>query len=135
MAEPESEKKQSRTPEEIQADIAETRDRLADNIAQLKAETKPAAIADKAKATVTGVFVDHSTGAVRVERVAAVVGVVVGLIVIRRGLKSRAHRKEIERLREVVWVPVPRHGLKPEYTSIAREAKELTPPIAALTAG
>lgn len=133
MAESETDKKKSRTPEEIQADIEETRDRLARNIEQLKAETKPAALADKAKQTVTGVFVDHDSGAVRVERVAAVVAVVVGLIVIRRGLKARAHRKEIERLREVVWVPVPRHGLKAEYTSIAREAKELTPPVAALT--
>ncbi len=87
-----------------------TRQRLADNLEQLKAETTPQALAAKAKAKVTGVFVDPATGEIRRERVAAVVGVVVGVIVVRKGLKSRARRRELKRLSEVVWVPVAKAG-------------------------
>jgi hypothetical protein len=60
----------------------------------------------------------------------------VGLYLVRRGLKARAHRKELERLSKVVWVPVPRQGLRREYRGIARDAAELsdTPAMAQLTA-
>lgn len=125
MSDTESNKK--RSTEDIQAEIEETRQRLAENLEQLKAETAPKALLDKAKAGVTGVFVDHETGELRRERVAAVVGGVVALIVIRRGLKSRAHRKELARLAEVVWVPVPRSSVNPEYAGMARTARELGP--------
>lgn len=117
----------TRTPEEIQAEIEETRARLVENLDQLKAETTPSALFDKAKIAVTGVFVDHSTGQVRTERVVAVAGGVVALLLVRRGLKARAHRKEIARLKEVVWVPVPRSSVNPEYAGMARTAKELGP--------
>lgn len=122
-----SESNQKRSAEDIQAEIEETRRRLADNLEQLKAETAPKALLDKAKARVTGVFVDHETGELRKERVAAVVGGVVALIVIRRGFKARAHRKELERLSQVVWVPVPRTSVNPEYAGMARTARELAP--------
>lgn len=123
-----------RTPEQIQAEIEETRARLAENLDQLKAETAPRALLDKAKAKVQGVFVDPETGEVRRERVAAVVGGVVAIVLVRRGLKARAHRREVERLKQVVWVPVPRSSVNPEYAAMARTARELGPvaPLAAL---
>ena len=104
-----------------------TRQRLADNLEQLKAETTPQALAAKAKAKVTGVFVDPATGEIRRERVAAVVGVVVGVIGVRKGLRSRARRRELKRLSEVVWVPVPRASVNSEYAVMARDARELAP--------
>lgn len=121
--------KKTRSAEELQAEIEETRERLAANLEQLKAETKPKVLLDKAKAGVTGVFVDHETGELRRERVAAVVGGVVALIVLRRGLKARAHRKELERLSMVVWVPVPKSSVNPEYAAMARSARELGPAV------
>lgn len=122
-----TESSKPRSQEDIQAEIEETRQRLAENLEQLKAETKPSALMDKAKASVTGVFVDQGTGELRRERVAAVVGGVVALLLIRKGLKSRSHRKEIKRLSEVVWVPVPRSSINPEYAMVARSARELGP--------
>lgn len=126
MAETPSSKK--RSPEEIQADIEETRQRLADNLDQLKAETTPQALLDKAKRGVSGVFIDHATGELRKERVAAVVGGVVALILVRKGVKARARRRELARLKEVVWVPVPRSSVNPVYASMSRTAVELAPP-------
>ncbi len=125
MAETPASKK--RSPEEIQAEIEETRQRLAENLDQLKAETTPQALLDRAKTAVTGVFVDNSTGELRKERIAAVVGGVVAIIVVRKGLKARAHRRELERLKEVVWVPVPRSSVNPAYAAMSRTAAELAP--------
>lgn len=125
MAETPASKK--RSPEEIQAEIEETRQRLAENLDQLKAETTPQALFDKAKNTVKGVFVDPATGELRKERVAAVVGGVVAIVVVRKGLKARAHRRELARLKEVVWVPVPRSSVNPAYAAMSRTAAELGP--------
>ncbi|MFN8126416.1 MAG: DUF3618 domain-containing protein [Candidatus Nanopelagicales bacterium] len=120
-----NETSKSRTPEEIAADMEATRQRLAENLEQLKAETTPQALAAKARAKVTGVFVDPATGEVRRERVAAVVGVVVGVVILRKGIKARARRRELKRLSQVVWVPVPRASVNPEYAAMARDAREL----------
>lgn len=117
---------QRRTPEEIQADIDQTRERLARNLDQLKTQTHPQVLIRQAKARLAGLMLDPQTGELRVERVVTVVGVVVGVVVVRKGIAARAHRKELRRLGEVVWVPVPRVGLSQEYLGIARDAKELT---------
>jgi hypothetical protein len=121
------EKPPARSTAEIQSEIEETRQRLADNLSQLKAETTPKALFDKAKDSVTGVFVDHGTGEIRVERVAAVVAGVVGLIIIRKGFKARARKRELRRLAEVVWVPVPKSSVSSEFAPVARTAAELAP--------
>ena len=53
--------------------------------------------------------------------------VVFAILVLRRGFKARGHRKELERLSQVVWVPVPRTSVNPEYAGMARTARELAP--------
>lgn len=123
-----SEKKKARSAEEIQSEIEETRQRLTRNISQLRDETKPQVLVGRAKRAVTDVFIDHETGMIRVERVAAVAGVVVGLLVVRRGFKARSRRREIERLSAVVWVPVPKSSVSREFAGTARTAAELAPP-------
>ena len=116
-----------RSKAQIQSDMAETRERLVANINRLKAETAPPVLIAKVKAKVAGVFINVETGEVRRERVAAVAVTVVGLVVVRRGLKARSRRRELERLREVVWVPVPRSAVTPEVARVARTAAELAP--------
>jgi ElaB/YqjD/DUF883 family membrane-anchored ribosome-binding protein len=111
---------------EIQSDIEETRARLMGNIEQLKAEASPKALGGKAQAKVKAVFVNED-GSVKTERVAAVAGVVVGLLLLRRGAKARSRRKELQRLSQVVWVPVPRSAVNPEIAGLARNARELAP--------
>lgn len=126
-----------RSVEEIQSDLDKTRSRLAGNIEQLKAETKPQALGQRAQnkvkeigataqAKVQQVMLKED-GSVRTERVVAIGGGVVALLLIRRGFKARAHRKELERLAQVVWVPVPRSAVNPEYALMARNARELSP--------
>lgn len=132
----ESQSKQTRSAEEIQADMEETRQRLADNLAQLKSETTPQALAQRAGNAAKGLVFDHETGEWRRERIIAIGGVVVGLLLVRRGLKRRAHRKHLQRLSEVVWVPVPRASVNPEYAYLARSATEVSPePLAVQAAG
>ncbi|MDZ7577158.1 MAG: DUF3618 domain-containing protein [Candidatus Nanopelagicales bacterium] len=116
-----------RSPEEIQAEIEQTRDRLAANLRRLKAEVSPKALAERVKAAAVGCFIDARTGQVRVERVVGVSLTVVGIVVIRHSLRSLARRRELERLREVVWVPVPKFALSPELLAVARDAAELAP--------
>lgn len=123
----ESQSKRARSAEDIQAEIEATRQRLADNLAQLKTETTPQALAQRAGHAAKGLVFDHETGEWRRERIIAIGGVVVGLLLVRKGLRRRAHRRELERLREVVWVPVPRASVNPEYAAMARTATEVAP--------
>jgi len=111
---------------EIQSDIEQTRARLVGNLEQLKAEASPKALSGKAQAKAKSVFLNED-GSVKTERVAAVAGVVVGLLLVRRGVKARSRRKEIARLSQVVWVPVPRSAVNPEVAALARNARELAP--------
>lgn len=117
---------QPRNMAEIQSDLDETRQRLVGNLQALKEETSPKALASKAGVAIKGTFVAED-GSLRVERVAAAAGVVVGLIIVRRGLKSRAHKRQLKQLSAVVWVPVPRESVNPEIAPFARNAKELAP--------
>jgi hypothetical protein len=116
-----------RSKAQIQSDMAETRERLVTNINRLKTETAPPVIRAKVKAKVAGVFIDLQTGEVRIERVIAVAVGVLSLVAVRRGFKVRGRRRELGRLREVVWVPVPRSVVSPEVARVAREAAELAP--------
>ena len=120
-------KSRSRSTDDIMADIDDTRDRLVANLTQLREETQPKALAQRAKAAVIGVFVDQKTGELRTERVAIVAGSVVGLVVLRKGIRARAQKRQIKRLSEVVWVPVPKSSVSPEMAPLARSAIELGP--------
>jgi hypothetical protein len=129
----------TRNPDEIQADIEAARTRLIGNLDQLKARTNPKNVASDASRKVKGVFVDAS-GELRRERIAAAAGGVLMLLLARRGFAARKERKQLEQLAQVVWVPVPRRSVNPEYADLARNAKELAPLAAdyaplAITAG
>ena len=133
MAEQTRDKKKARSTQEIQADIEETRARLVDSIDRLKAETTPPVLLAKAKSKVHDAIFDPDTGLVRTERVIAIAVGVVGIVILRRGMKVRARRRELERLKEVVWVPVPRSAVTPEVAKVARQASELGGPAVVVT--
>jgi hypothetical protein len=67
---------------DLQAEIAAAREELVATIAEIKAQTTPAALAHRGGTVVTGWFTDEY-GGVRPERVAIVGAVVVGLLAIR----------------------------------------------------
>lgn len=75
---------------DIESDMAATRARLADTLDELKVATNPKNIADRQVRKVKDFYVDEY-GAVRVDHVAVTVGVVVGLIVVRRVWKRITH--------------------------------------------
>lgn len=120
------ERKAPRPIDEIQQDLAATRERLVGNIEQLKVEAHPKALGEKAAGSAKSVVLNED-GSVRVERVAMIAGAVVGLLLIRKGFKARGKRKELKALAKVVWVPVPRDAVNPELAARARNAKELAP--------
>lgn len=111
---------------DIQSDLDQTRQRLAENIAALKAEASPKALGRKAKARAEDIVVKPD-GSLRTDRIAAAAGVLLALLLLRRTAKARSQRKELRRLAEVVWVPVPRSAVSPELAPMARNAKELAP--------
>ena len=75
---------------QLEAEIDSARQNLASTIEQLRAETTPAALAQRGLNTVKGFFTDEY-GGIRPERVAMAAGVVVGLVVLRRWRRSRRH--------------------------------------------
>jgi hypothetical protein len=76
----------TRTPDQIESDMAATRARLTGRIAEIEAYVHPKAVAGRQLARAKGYFVDEF-GGIRPERVLAAAGVavaVVGLLVLRR---------------------------------------------------
>jgi hypothetical protein len=71
---------QARTPDQITADIATTRNRLAGTIDQLVYRAKPKTIVSRQLASAKASFYD-SNGSLRTDRVAIVAGAAVGLVV------------------------------------------------------
>jgi hypothetical protein len=71
---------QARTPDQITADIATTRNRLAGTIDQLVYRAKPKTIVQRQIASVKASFYD-SSGSLRTDRVAIVAGAAVGVVV------------------------------------------------------
>ena len=69
----------ARTPDEIAADIATTRNRLAGTVDQLVYRTKPKTILQRQIASIKASFYDES-GALKTDRVAIVAGSVVGFV-------------------------------------------------------
>lgn len=68
---------------EIESDMDATRARLAETLNELKVATQPKNILNRQAEKVKGFYVDEY-GAVRIDHVAITVGVVVGVIVLRR---------------------------------------------------
>jgi len=73
---------------DLQAEITAAREELVATLAELKAETTPAALARRGGRKVTGWFTDEF-GGVRPERVAIAGAVVVGVLVISIIRRSR----------------------------------------------
>jgi hypothetical protein len=71
-----------RSPEEIEAEIAKTRARLARSVDDLAEEANPAALARKATDRVKDFYVDE-TGAIRMDRAAKTAAAVIGFLVFR----------------------------------------------------
>ncbi len=72
-----------RSMAEIEADMEATRQRLANTLDELKVAASPKNIASRQVTKVKAFYTDEY-GAVRVDRVAGTVGVVVAIIVVRR---------------------------------------------------
>ncbi len=70
----------ARTPDEISAEIAETRNRLAGTIDQLVYRVKPKTIAQRQLETTKASFA-NADGSLRTDKILKVVGVAVGVIV------------------------------------------------------
>lgn len=70
-----------RTPEEIAADIAETRNRLAGTIDELVYRAQPKTIVRRQIESVKAKFVDEN-GAPKTEAIVTAAGVVVGFVVV-----------------------------------------------------
>ncbi|MBK6762671.1 MAG: DUF3618 domain-containing protein [Micrococcales bacterium] len=68
---------------EIESDMEATRARLAATLGELKVAAQPKTILNRQAEKVKGFYVDEY-GAVRIDHVAITVGVVVGVIVLRR---------------------------------------------------
>lgn len=71
----------ARTPDEIAADIAATRNRLAGTVDQLIYRSHPKTIATRQVASTKAHFVDAETGAPKPAAILKVVGVAAGVIV------------------------------------------------------
>jgi hypothetical protein len=70
------------TVADLQAEVAAAREELVASIGELKAQTQPKALAERAGNNVKGFFTDEY-GGIRPERVAIVAAVVVGFMALR----------------------------------------------------
>jgi hypothetical protein len=77
-----------RSVDEIEADMAATRARLSETLDELKVATNPKNVANRQLQKVKDFYTDEY-GAVRVDRVAGTVAVVVTVVIIRRSWKKR----------------------------------------------
>lgn len=77
-----------RTPEQIEADLAATRERLTRNLLDLSEALSPAGLRARASGRLRHVFLDEF-GGVRPERIAAVAAVVAGVVWLGRMTRSR----------------------------------------------
>jgi hypothetical protein len=71
-----------RGPASIEADIEETRERLASTIDELLYRTKPATIAERQSSAAKAFFVDPESGQPKQDNIMKVAGAVVGAIVL-----------------------------------------------------
>ena len=87
-----------RTADQIEADIAAARSRLAGTLDDLQDRVRPENIAKRGLAKAKGVCV---------ERVAATAVAVVGALLLRRGLRAYSNRRALAKMPDVMWLPVP----------------------------
>ncbi len=78
-----------RTPEQIAADIATTRNRLAGTIDQLMYRAQPKTILQRQVASTKASFYD-SQGSLKRDKVAIIAGAVVGVVVLIVGIRKIA---------------------------------------------
>jgi type VI protein secretion system component VasF len=78
----------TRTPESIEGEIEQARDQLVATLAQIKAQTAPAALARRGGRAVAGLFTNEQ-GGIRPERIAASVGVVAAVVGLKIWGRSR----------------------------------------------
>jgi hypothetical protein len=82
----------NRSPAEIEADIEETRDRLAGTLDELSERLSPRAALRKADSAVRGAFTDQD-GGIRKDRAAILLGAFIsaagGLVALRRHIRRR----------------------------------------------
>jgi hypothetical protein len=92
----------SRTPEQIAADLAATRERLADTVDALVGRVQPKQLAGRAVANAKGYFVEPD-GDVRTDRIAkigaGVAGTVGGLLLLRKLVRGGRRRRSSRRRR------------------------------------
>ncbi len=77
----------SRTPDQITAEISDTRDRLAATIDQLVYRTKPKTIVGRQIDAITAKFV-NADGSPNVQMIAKVAGGVVGVLVLLKAIRT-----------------------------------------------
>jgi Protein of unknown function (DUF3618) len=79
----------SRTPDQIAADIATTRNRLAGTIDQLVYRAKPKTILERQLASTKASFYD-SQGALRKDKIAIIAGAAIGVVAVIVGIRKLA---------------------------------------------
>lgn len=101
-----AESNSNRTPEQLAADLAETRERLADTVDALVDRVQPKHVAGRAAGNVKGYFVEPD-GELRTDRIvkigAGVVGAVGGLLLLRRLVRGGGGRGRGVRRRGKRW--------------------------------
>ena len=80
-----------RSPEQLQAEVEVARADLVASLGQLREQTTPTALVDRAKSKVSAFFLDEY-GGVRPERVAIAAGAVVAVVVMGRWRRRRRSR-------------------------------------------
>ena len=78
----------TRTPESLEDEIEQAREQLVATLAQIKAQTAPAALARRGGKALAGFFTDEG-GSIRPERVAIAVGVVAAVVGLKVWGRSR----------------------------------------------
>ena len=99
----------TRSADEIEQNLAATRERLAGALDALQNKVRPENLMKDGLAKVKGIYVKPD-GGVRIERVAATAAAVVGVVVLKQGLRSWS-RKRAAANPEVVYVPVLKSAL------------------------
>ena len=110
-----------RSADQIEADIAATRDRIAGTLDTLQDKVKPENLVKSGLGKVKGIYIKED-GGVRIERVAATAALVVGVVLLRKGLNSYSRSRVMKHMPDVMWVPVPKRLVPLPLQSIARFA-------------
>ena len=79
---PEAAPESAKSIADLQAEVAAAREELVASLGELKSQTQPKALAERAGNNVKGFFTDEY-GGIRPDRVAIVGAVVVGIVVLR----------------------------------------------------